>query len=352
MYCIALIFFGTHGGGSKGTIVAQYEPIVPVSPPASFPFTCADLHQWVIASDATYVFTIGALKVSLGLFFLRIITKKWQRHFVYYVVGFSSFMSVFFFFNVIFQCGNPANYFWNVIYQKCAPVAVQRAMSFLHGAITCATDWCLSILPIAILWNAQMNRRQKLSVGFILSLGMAGSICSAIRFKYLWGLTDISDWFWNATNCSIWSCIEPGTGIIAGNLATMRPLFTRFLNAAQSITKSGISSARQASKQWTPKNSKNSSSATESTNEMGDRSLQGTTGTGTKTIISGGKHAAIDMHELFFTRGEQRADSETSSQHRLSTLAQDGTMLESDSSDNEHDRIRAAAHPDRPREDV
>jgi len=74
-----------------------------------------------------------------------------------------------------------------------------------------------------------MDRRSKISAGLILSLGAFGSICSIVRFRYVQSLSIDDDFFYSAVNISIWSTIELGAGIIAGSLATMRPLLKRML---------------------------------------------------------------------------------------------------------------------------
>lgn len=91
-----------------------------------------------------------------------------------------------------------------------------------------------------------MDRRSKTSVGFILCLAASACICSMIRFQYVDGLTQIDDFFWNATNIAIWSTIECGASIIAGCLATLRPLLKRLFAKAGSITKSLRSSNTQS----------------------------------------------------------------------------------------------------------
>jgi len=83
-----------------------------------------------------------------------------------------------------------------------------------------------------------MDRRSKFSVGFILCLAASACICSMIRFQYVDGLTQIDDFFWNATNIAIWSTIECGASIIAGCLATLRPLLKRVFATAGTLTKS------------------------------------------------------------------------------------------------------------------
>jgi hypothetical protein len=61
-------------------------------------------------------------------------------------------------------------------------------------------------------------------------------ICSALRFRYVDGLTDTTDFFWAAVNISKWSTIECGASIIAGCLATLRPFVKRVFVHARSST--------------------------------------------------------------------------------------------------------------------
>ena len=108
------------------------------------------------------------------------------------------------------------------------------------------------ILPVLILWNALMDLRTKLSVGFVLSLAAlyvnicvfyrlvllsltcySGVICSIIRFRYINGLVRTEDYFWNVVNVAIWSTIESGACITAGCIATLRPLFKCILDRAR-----------------------------------------------------------------------------------------------------------------------
>lgn len=79
-----------------------------------------------------------------------------------------------------------------------------------------------------------MDRKSKFSVGCVLCLAALGCICSMIRFRYVDGLTQIEDFFWNAVNIAIWSTIEAGASIIAGCLATLRPFMKRVIVKARS----------------------------------------------------------------------------------------------------------------------
>lgn len=107
-------------------------------------------------------------------------------------------------------------------------------MNYVHSTINAVTDWIFALLPIFVLRTANMPRRAKLSVSFILALGALGSVASIVRLAYINGLnSSSSDFFVEAVNIAIASNIEPGLGIIAGSLATLRPLLRTIMDRAR-----------------------------------------------------------------------------------------------------------------------
>jgi hypothetical protein len=62
-----------------------------------------------------------------------------------------------------------------------------------------------------------------------------------VRLNYVSRLaTATTTWFVDANMIAIWSAIEPGLGIIASSLATLRPLFRSWLHPATSSYSSSI----------------------------------------------------------------------------------------------------------------
>ncbi|KAF2815709.1 uncharacterized protein BDZ99DRAFT_432408 [Mytilinidion resinicola] len=229
MYCVAILYTEAHGAGTHLSDLAAINKII----------------NWTIAAQAIYIVTICFLKISLGIFFNRIVVKPWQKTLILVVVVVSTVQSVANFFFAIFRCGAPVgDYLTKQIAGQCASRRTNLILLYMHAAVTTITDWIFAGLPVAVVWDAKMDVRTKCSVGFILSLGAFGSICSIVRFFYIDGLTRTDDFFWNATNTAIWSTIEPGVGIIAGSLATMRPLFKSVFTSVRDLT----SSASQISK--------------------------------------------------------------------------------------------------------
>ena len=112
------------------------------------------------------------LKISLGVFFARVVIAPWQLMTIYITVGVNIFSSAGSFFYVIFRCGADLDvYVYKQLYNNCTPRALDRFFAFQQASFTTATDLVFIVLPVFILWDVSLSIRSKLTVGFILSLG-------------------------------------------------------------------------------------------------------------------------------------------------------------------------------------
>lgn len=94
-----------------------------------------------------------------------------------------------------------------------------------------------------------MTPKAKASVIGILALGAAGSIASMVRLAYVHVLGVRYDMlFMKAPDYAIASIIELGFGITAASLATLRPLFSKFLDKASGVLSSSRNKRTKESK--------------------------------------------------------------------------------------------------------
>lgn len=126
---------------------------------------------WTMVDEVFYLITMIFLKLSLGLFFLRIIPKKGLRRLIYATMTLACVVNGYHIFFVIFACGDPKHYLHNLFKGKCASNNVILGLAYEQAAVTTVTDWVFAILPITILWHAKMDIRTKFVAGLILSLG-------------------------------------------------------------------------------------------------------------------------------------------------------------------------------------
>ncbi|QDS73988.1 hypothetical protein FKW77_008574 [Venturia effusa] len=184
-------------------------------------------------AEVFYVLSIMALKIALSVFFLRLTVVPWQRRVVLVALAVSSSFSVLMFFFVVFQCGvydNATVFLLRRIANQCASNDFNLGMTYTHAIITTSTDWTFLILPFCILKESLMKKNEKRTIILILMFASIGGIASIIRFKFIHGLAiPRAEFFLNARDIAIWSCLEPGIGIIAGSVVTLRPLIRRLV---------------------------------------------------------------------------------------------------------------------------
>jgi hypothetical protein len=76
-----------------------------------------------------------------------------------------------------------------------------------------------------------MHHHQKVVVAVILGFAAVGSSATIIRLPYVWTLKEYKgEFLWRTADVAIWTTVEVGIGITAGNLGTLRPLMQRAMS--------------------------------------------------------------------------------------------------------------------------
>lgn len=111
---------------------------------------------------------------------------------------------------------------------KCFSPVQLLTLSYTNTALNILTDLIFAFLPAIMFRNLQINRRQKISLVGILSLGVFACAAAIVKLKFLSNYGKTGDVLWDSANITIWVVVECNTGIIAGSLPTLKPLFKRF----------------------------------------------------------------------------------------------------------------------------
>jgi hypothetical protein len=125
--------------------------------------------------EPIFIISNMAIKASIGIMLIRLTVSKTQRYILYANIAITQIYSFFFFFIFLFQC-YPSSYFWARVGDpnakgSCMNPQIVVATFYGYSAIACITDWTFSILPVFLVWNLQMGRREKASVILILATG-------------------------------------------------------------------------------------------------------------------------------------------------------------------------------------
>ncbi|EME47215.1 hypothetical protein DOTSEDRAFT_166073, partial [Dothistroma septosporum NZE10] len=173
-YCIIVVLIESVGGGQRPNEL-------------DFP-QLSRLVGMVVSSFGLYIGSMMFFKISLGLFYLRLVIRPWQRHVVHVMIYFNIFYGTLLFFVAIFNCGDPTEYLENELKNVCMPQDTLYGIQVTGSILNAITDWVFAVLPIFVLAKASMPLATKLSAGLILCLACGGSIVSLIRIPYIHGL--------------------------------------------------------------------------------------------------------------------------------------------------------------------
>jgi hypothetical protein len=139
-------------------------------------------------SEIFYVATIIPLKLSVGLFYLRLVMRPAQKRIIYVSMAVNTVFGVIMEFYTIFQCGiykDGIDFTVKRLDNKCASDPLALGMTYTHGAITMSTDWIFVLMPIWLLKDSLMSIREKFTIGFILAFASVSGIASIIRLLYI-----------------------------------------------------------------------------------------------------------------------------------------------------------------------
>jgi hypothetical protein len=132
---------------------------------------------WTI--ELTYLASTSLIKISILCFYRRLASGSISRTFVYWVWGSIAFVIAYFVafgFAVIFTC-SPVQGYWRMLdiswrlqnklqcHNEGATIVAVVVVSTVQDLVICA-------LPIFLVWNLQIPRRQKAALIAIFAMGL------------------------------------------------------------------------------------------------------------------------------------------------------------------------------------
>ncbi|KAK3190600.1 hypothetical protein K4F52_003291 [Lecanicillium sp. MT-2017a] len=205
--------------------------------------------MWQAVATITYILDMMFVKLSIGVFLLRLSVKKVYNYIIWVSLVVVALYTLGVFFWDIFQCTPVAKQWdYRIVGGHCATPQDIINAAYAISVLTVVSDWLYALLPIPMLWNVKMTKQAKATVIVILGLGIFASIATLIRLRFLAGLEDSQDLLYSATDAMVWTLVEPGVAIIASSLATIRPLLRamriRGFESTDRTPSTGISSKR------------------------------------------------------------------------------------------------------------
>ncbi|RMZ75160.1 hypothetical protein DV737_g5426, partial [Chaetothyriales sp. CBS 132003] len=242
LYVISITVLVCFGGEAKAGGLGKHPSLISTPDWENF------LH-WRFFHSLVIMVGISLVKISIAFFLRRFVpSKNYQRFLAGNIIFLTAFM-ISCACTLIFNCGAKPEANWDFTLRttgeaKCFSTKVFTAIGIFNSSINIATDVIFALLPIPIVWNLQTNLRTKLTLVFILSLGLFACAASIVKTIYQAHVLKDPDWTFH-DNFFMWNNIEFNIGIFAASLPALRPLFTTILGAAQRFTSSGSRNRQQ-----------------------------------------------------------------------------------------------------------
>ncbi|KAI9718448.1 MAG: hypothetical protein M1812_004169 [Candelaria pacifica] len=189
--------------------------------------------QLQFASILVYMLAIFFVKLSVLQLYLRIDTSKAYRITVWTLIALTI-----------------AYHFASLVahFATCIPVSKQwyprkpghcfdkKKLAVSRAILNVVNDVVILLVPLSVLRKLQLPWKQKIALSAVFSTGIFVCIVTIIRLTHYISFLKSNDLTWDATDNYTWCIVEVNVGIICACMATLRPLFRRFLPKALGST--------------------------------------------------------------------------------------------------------------------
>ncbi|KZL82542.1 cfem domain-containing protein, partial [Colletotrichum incanum] len=186
-------------------------------------------------AQCLYHIAMMLIKSSILFTFLRIFPGDKFRLLLWVTQAINLVIGLTFILLGIFQC-QPISLAWKFWDQEhdghCISI---KYIGIAHSSLNICLDVWMLIMPATQIWMLKMQRRKRVSVIFMFSLGLFLTIVSGIRMKGLLAYNigsrnPTSNWQLVDTHqTAVWSDIELYVGIFTACIPNIRQFFIRFI---------------------------------------------------------------------------------------------------------------------------
>ncbi|RDH36907.1 integral membrane family protein [Aspergillus welwitschiae] len=189
------------------------------------------------ATQGIYMWAIGLVKISIGLFLLRFAPRRGYKIFIWVVIVIMLLYTMICFLTLMFECKDIRTIWDENVKSQCFTSTQLLELSYTNTGLNILTDIIFAILPAIMLRHLQVNWRVKASLVCILGLGIFACAAAIVKLSVLPNYGRTGDLLWDYSTLTIWVVVESNMGIIAGSLPTLKPLFKQILGTYGSQSK-------------------------------------------------------------------------------------------------------------------
>jgi hypothetical protein len=176
------------------------------------------------------------LKLSVGIFLHRLAMQRTHLYLIRFMMCASGLFGSAYLLLAIFQC-RPISAWWVQKHDPPASLTKGRCfdnrtvviVTFVSCSLNAVADCVFALLPLFMVKDLRMPRKQKRLVACILGFANIACVATIVRTPFTIKFYHDDDFLYETRTFALLSTIEPGVGIAAACTATLRPLLQRVL---------------------------------------------------------------------------------------------------------------------------
>ncbi|KAF2650087.1 hypothetical protein K491DRAFT_683314 [Lophiostoma macrostomum CBS 122681] len=188
-----------------------------------------DCFKWLWVAEPTNLFALYTVRLSIALFFLRLIPThhKRNRRIIWASIWALTISDIYVSINYFIQY-RPIQKVWRpAIPGKCLSDSVYAAAPWVYQAVSILADIALMSIPILMFRGLNLPLRTKIGVIALCCLGVFTCAIAVVKTALLPALFDHQneDKTWSLAQLCFWAQMEICTGMICGSLPCLKPLY-------------------------------------------------------------------------------------------------------------------------------
>ncbi|PNS18679.1 hypothetical protein CAC42_5218 [Sphaceloma murrayae] len=226
--CITLLLFWIYGV-LLANISTRFLANIDAYAAGEIPITTT-IPYMIVTGTCAYAAVMIAFKFAVGYFFIKIFsTNRLYRILIYISIALSTLFGAFhIIWTGLYPCQVHNQFFIGL---DICTGQTQRTdwliITALFSLFTALTDFLYAALSIIALRKVQIPEKARWVAGLLCLIGSVGGIASFVRCGLILGTIPKVSQLGESILAAIWSVIEPGLGIVAASLVTLRPLFKK-----------------------------------------------------------------------------------------------------------------------------
>ncbi|KAJ6262309.1 hypothetical protein Dda_3116 [Drechslerella dactyloides] len=184
-----------------------------------------------VAVETVYIPCVALAKLSILVFYYRVFSGSGSsRTFRWLIYGGYIYLIIFTITGllVIFLQAIPLRAYWD----DNVPgkfMNLQAAFTF-YGILNCVSDLYVFLLPIRMVWQLQLPKKQRIVLAVSFALGSIVCIAAVIRIYYIYRVYDLNNWDFSYDAGILFqlNVVEGTLGIFCSSLPALKPLVARY----------------------------------------------------------------------------------------------------------------------------